>query len=97
MAKPSVRKTDKENLKHTTPPERALEAVLWRCRTLDNVAWEQRVTGWRRGHGVSVTRFQQAAELQAIRAAFPDYAALHAHVLPDVLVRLDKTSQAYFR
>src|SRR5262252_10750244 len=97
MAKPSVRKTYKEKLKPTPPQERALEAILWRCRTLYNVALEQRITWWRRGQGVSATRFQQEAELKAIREAFPEYTAIHSHVLQDVLARLDKTYQAFFR
>jgi len=36
-----VRKTYKEKLKPTPTQERALEAVLWRCRTLDTTALEQ--------------------------------------------------------
>jgi putative transposase len=35
--------------------------------------------------------------LKDIRAEFPHYAAIHSHVLQDVLARLDKTYQAYFR
>jgi len=35
--------------------------------------------------------------LQAIRAEFPEYAAIHSHVLQDVLARLDKAFQAFFR
>jgi putative transposase len=35
--------------------------------------------------------------LTAIRAEFPEYAALHAHVLQDVLARLDTTYHAFFR
>ena len=97
MPETSVRKTYQEKLKPTPAQERALEAVLWRCRTLYNVALEQRITWWRRGHGVSATRFQQEAELKAIREAFPEYAAIHSHVLQDVLARLDKTYQAFFR
>jgi putative transposase len=41
--------------------------------------------------------FDQEAELKAIRAAFPDYAAIHSHLLHDALARLDKTDQAFFR
>src|SRR5262249_54110124 len=77
--------------------ERALEEVLWRCRSLYNVALEQRKAWWQRGQGQSVTRFQQEAELKEIRAAFPDYAAIHSHVLQDVLARLDRTYQSFFR
>lgn len=93
----TVRKTYQEKLKPTPAQERELAAVLWRCRTLYNCALEQRITWWRRGQGRSATRFQQEAELNDLRAAFPDYAALHRHVLPDVLARLDKTYQAFFR
>jgi putative transposase len=93
----TVRTTFKEKLKPTPEQERALEAVLWRCRTLYHAALEQRITWWRRGQGKSVTRFQQETELKAIREAYPEYAAIHSHVLQDVLARLDKTYQAFFR
>jgi putative transposase len=92
----SVRTTYKEKLKPTPHQERALEAILWRCRTLYNVALEQRITAWQRCH-VCSTRYQQEAELKDIREAFPEYAALHSHVLQDVLARLDTTYQAFFR
>jgi putative transposase len=92
----TCRKTYKEKLRPTPAQERALEAVLWRCRTLYNVALEQRITLWRQ-RGVSVRRYQQEAELKDLRAAFPEYAALHSHVLQAVLARLDTTYQAFFR
>jgi putative transposase len=70
--------------------------ALWCCRTLYNTALEQRITAWERCH-ISVTRFQQEAELKAIRAELPEYAAIHSHVLQDVLARMDRTYQAFFR
>jgi putative transposase len=101
MNEMNVRKTYEEKLRPTPEQERQLAAVLWRCRALYNVALEQRLTWWRRGQGRSVTRFQQEAELKDLRAAFPEYAAIHSHVhshvLQDVLARLDKTYQAFFR
>ncbi len=92
----TVRKTSKEKLRPTPAQERAWEEVLGRCRTLYHVALEQRITAWQRCH-VSVSRYEQEAELKAIRAEMPAYAALHSHLLQDVLARLDKTSQAFFR
>jgi putative transposase len=92
----NVRKSYKEKLRTTLDQERQLDVVLWRCRTLYNVALEQRKTAWERCH-VSVKRFAQEAELADIRAEFPEYAAIHSHVLQDVLARLDKTYQAFFR
>src|SRR5690242_1251980 len=96
MEQQTLRKTFKEKLRPTPAQERALDEVLWRCRTLYNTALEQRITAWQRCH-TSVSRFQQEAELKDIRAEFPEYAAIHSHVLQDVLARLDKTYQAFFR
>jgi putative transposase len=92
----AVRKTYKEKIRPTRSQERALDEVLWRCRTLYNTALEQRITLYRQ-RGISVSRFRQEAELKDVRAAYPDYAAIHSHLLQDVLARLEKTYQAFFR
>jgi putative transposase len=96
MEQRTVRKTYKYKLVPTPTQERELGRVLGLCRWLYNTALEQRITAWQRVR-VSVSRFQQEAELKDIRAAFPEYAAIHSHVLQDVLARLDKTYQAFFR
>jgi putative transposase len=96
METPTGRKTYQEKLRPTPAQERELERVLRRCRTLYNTALEQRITVWKQ-RGMSVTRYQQAAELKDIRADMPEYAGIHSHVLQDVLARLDKTYQAFFR
>jgi putative transposase len=92
----AVRKTFKYKLRPTADQERELERVVMLCRRLYDVALEQRISLWKQ-RGVSVSRFEQEAELKAIRAAFPEYAAIHSHVLQDVLARLAKTYQAFFR
>jgi hypothetical protein len=89
LNEPSVRKTSQKQLRPTPTQERALDAVLWRCRTLSHTASEQRSTAWPRCH-VAVTRAPQEAARKDLRADFPDYAALHAQVLPEVLARLDQ-------
>jgi len=91
----TVRKTFKEKLRPTPEQERQLDGVLWRCRTLYNAALEQRKTAWERCH-ISVKRYAQELELADIRAEYPEYAAIHSHVLQDVLARLDKAYQAFF-
>jgi putative transposase len=96
MKQPTVRKTFKYKLVPTPTQERELGRVLGLCRWLYNTALEQRIIAYRRG-GVSVSRYQQEAELKDVRAAFPEYAAIHSHVLQDVLARLEKTYQAFFR
>jgi putative transposase len=92
----TCRKTYKEKLRLTPTQEWELERVLLLCHTLYNTALEQRIAAWQLRQ-VSVSRFQQEAELKDIRAAFPEYAAVHSHVLQDVLARLDRTFQAFFR
>lgn len=97
MEQQGIRKTYKYKLNPTPAQAQALEVVLSRCWTLYNVALEQRKTWWQRGHEVSATYYQQAMELPDLKAACPDYAEVNAQVLQDVLRRLDKTFQAFFR
>ena len=92
----TVRKAYKYKLKPTPEQARQLEQTVWRCRTLYNTALEERITAYRRC-GVTISRYQQEAELKDLRAEMPAYAAIHSHVLQDVLARLDKTYQAFFR
>jgi putative transposase len=97
MEKQSARKTFKYKLTPTPAQEQALETVLSRCRTLYNVALEQRKTWWERGQGTSTTYFQQKAELPDLKAACPEYAEINAQVLQDVILRVERTYQAFFR
>jgi putative transposase len=96
MEQQTLRKTYKYKLIPTPTQERELGRLLGLCRSLYNTALEQRITAWQRVR-VTLSRYQQEAELKEIRAAFPEYAAIHSHVLQDVLARLDKTYQAFFR
>src|SRR4029077_10473546 len=96
MEQQSVRKTYKYKLIPTPIQARELGRVLGLCRWLYNAALQQRSVAYQRRH-VSVSRYQQEAELKDIRAAMPEYAAIHSHDLQDVLARLDKTYQAFFR
>jgi putative transposase len=92
----TVRKAYKYKLIPTNAQVRQLEETLWRCRILYNTGLEQRITAYQRC-GVTLTASQQHAELKDIRAEMPEYAAIHSHVLQDVLARLDKAYQAFFR
>jgi len=96
MEQQTVRKTFKYKLVPTPTQERGLGRVLGLCHHLYNAALEQRIIAYRR-MGVSLSCYQQQAELKDIREAFPEYPAIHSHVLQDVLARLDKTYQAFFR
>jgi len=92
----SLRKAYKYKLKPTPEQERVLAETLWQCRRLYNTALEQRITAYRRC-GVSLSQDEQSAELPDLKAAFPEYANINAQVVQDVLARLDKTYQAFFR
>ncbi len=96
MEQRTVRKTYKYKLNPTPEQERQLGRVLGLCRWLYNTALEQRIIAFRSA-GVSLSRYQQEAELKDIRADMPEYAAIPSHVLQDVLTRLDRTYQAFFR
>jgi putative transposase len=96
MAETRLRKTYKYKLKPTPAQERMLDGILWASRRLYNTALEQRIFLYRQ-RGISASRYTQEAELKDLRAAFPEYVAIHSHVLQDVLARLDKTYQAFFR
>lgn len=92
----NLRKTYKFKLKPTPAQARMLDSIVWACRRLYNTALEQRITLYKQ-RGVSVSQYAQEAELKDLRAAMPEYAAVHSHVLQDVLARLNKTYQDFFR
>ena len=92
----SLRKTYKYKLKPTPEQERALAFVVRRCRELYNAGLEERQEAWRK-RGVSVTVAGQSAQLPAIKEVRPEYRDVHSQVLQDVLARLDRAFQAFFR
>jgi putative transposase len=91
----SVRKTYKYRLYPTLKQVQALDTVLWRCRTLYNVALEERKTAWARC-SVSLNYHDQAIELPDLKQACPEYTEVHSQVLQDVLRRLERTYQAFY-
>ena len=97
MEPQAVRKTYPDQLHPTPEQERQLEGVLWRCRARYTTAREQRKAWWGRGQGRSATYLQQKAELPDLKAACPAYAAINAHVLQDVIVRVERAYHACFR
>ncbi|HEY7093521.1 MAG TPA: transposase, partial [Ktedonobacterales bacterium] len=86
----------KYRLKPTPEQERALERTLMLCRHIYNAAVGERREAWRL-RGVSVTYFQQKAELPGVKEAMPEYAEVNSQVLQDVVLRVDRAFQAFFR
>src|SRR5579862_7193042 len=96
MSETTCRKAYTFKLVPTPAQARVLDETVWRCRTLYNTALEQRIVVWK-ARSLSLTCYQQQAELPDVKAAFPEYADIHSQVLQDVLTRLDRTYQAFFR
>ena len=91
-----MRKTFKYRLVPTPAQAQALETVLWRCRELYNAGLEERKAAWEKC-GVSVSFAMQSAQLPGIKEVRPEYRDINAQVLQDVLHRLEKAFQAFFR
>src|SRR5215469_5389935 len=84
--------------KRRPTPEQAaqLTGILRTCRELYNAALQERKEAWQQGR-VSVNYYQQKAQLPEIRAFREDCAAIHSQVLQDVVLRLARAFNAYFR
>ena len=95
MEQQSVRKTFKYKLNPTPEQERLLRRALTLCRHIYNAAVGERREAWRLC-GVSVTYYQQKAELPGIKESMPEYAEVHSQVLQDVVLRVDRAFQAFF-
>jgi putative transposase len=76
--------------------ELGFERVLLLCHHLYNAAIGERREAWRM-RGVSVTHYQQQAELPTFKEAMPEYTEVNAQVLQDVVLRADRAFQAYFQ
>jgi putative transposase len=96
MDEQTVRKTFKYKLAPTTQQERALAFVVRRCRELYNAGLHERRDAWHKC-GVNVTAASQSAQLPAIKEVRSEYRDIHSQVLQDVLTRLDRAFQAFFR
>ncbi len=96
METQSIRKTFKYKLKPAPEQERMFEHTLMLCRHVYNAAVEERREAWQKC-GVSVNYYQQKAELPGIKEAMPEYAGVHSQVLQDVVLRVDRAFQAFFR
>ncbi len=73
-----------------------LEWTLRRCKELYNAALQERRDAYRM-KGVSVSYGMQAAQLPTIKQLREEYQDIHSQVQQDVLKRLDKAFDAFFR
>ncbi len=92
----ATRKTFKYKLRPTSGQEWVLDRALMRCHHVYNAALGERREAWQKC-GVSVGYYEQKAELPGIKAEMPEYGEVHSQVLQDVVRRVDRAFQAFFR
>ncbi|GHO76938.1 transposase [Ktedonobacter sp. SOSP1-85] len=91
-----MRKTYKYRLAPNKTVENKLHWVLARCRELYNAGLSERKDAYRMA-GKSITYYDQQNVLPEIKAKIrEEYQDIAAHVLQDVLKRLDKAFQRFF-
>jgi putative transposase len=93
---PTIHKTFKYKLLPTPEQEQTMAFVLRRCRELYNAALQERRDAWQKCRK-RITCTHQSTELPAIKEVRPEYHDIHSQVLQDVLTRLDRAFQAFFR
>ena len=92
-----MRKTFKYRIYPTKESERKLVWTLTRCRELYNAALSERKDAYKYA-GKSISYYDQQNDLPEIKAEIrQEYQDIAAHVLQDVLRRLDRAFQNFFR
>jgi putative transposase len=92
----SVRKAFKYKLCPTPRQAQVLDRTVMLCRHVYNAALGERREAWRL-RSITVTYYQQKAELPDIKAQMPEYAEVHSQVLQDVVLRVERAFQAFFQ
>jgi putative transposase len=91
-----MKKAYKYRIYPTKKQARLLIEQLTLCAELYNAALQERRDAYKLcGKNISFT--EQSAQLPDIKVARPEYAAIYSQVLQDVLHRVDKAYQAFFR
>ncbi len=91
-----MRKTFKYRLLANKQVFEKVDNWLNLCRNLYNVALEQRILIYRQNKG-SISYYAQKRQLPELKMACPEYKIIDAQTLQEVLQRLNRTYQAFFR
>lgn len=83
-------KTFKYRLVPSRHQRQRLESTVNSCRFLYNCALEQR-------RSQRIGQFEQMRQLTDVRKAFSEYEMIHVHVLQNVIKKLNKAFEAFFR
>lgn len=92
-----MRKAFKFRLYPTKNQEKTLFWTLTRCRELYNAGLEERKEAYRMA-GKSISYYEQKRDLPEIKTELrEEYQQIHSQVLQDVLLRLNRAFDAFFR
>lgn len=83
-------KTYKYKLQPNNKQKQALSQTLGVCRELYNMGLEQR-------RGQRIGQFEQMRQLTELKQAFPEYQTVHVHVLQNVVKKLNRSFENFFR
>src|SRR5438132_10020952 len=91
-----MKKAFKYRIDTSKAVERKLEETLDICRELYNAGLSERCQAYKLA-GKSIGYIDQANQLPEIKTLRQDLKGVHSQVLQDVLKRLDKAFEAFFR
>lgn len=91
-----MRKSFKYRLYPTPKQVLVLEEQLRSCGNVYNAALEERIYAYQ-ARKKSISVYDQMAELPELKVAFPELKLVNSQVLQNVLKRLDRAYQAFFR
>jgi len=91
-----MRKTYKYRLLGNKTTFNRTDEWLLLCQRLYNIALEQRIYIYRYNRK-TISCYDQCKQLPELKETFPEYQSVNAQVLQDVILRLDKAYQAFFR
>ena len=90
-----VRKSYKFRIYPSKSQVTILENTLDLCRELYNAALQERRDAWKLNR-ISISYFDQANQLPAIKSIRTEFNDVYSQVLQDVLKRIDRTFKAFF-
>ena len=91
-----VRKTFQYKVRLSKSTEANCIDQLEKCRTLYNLALEQRIMIYNQSKK-SLSYYDQQYQLPSLRKDFPEFKQINAQCLCDVILRLDRAFQKFFR
>ncbi len=92
----AIIKAYKFSIKPSKGQAAKLENTLNLCRDLYNSSLRERKDAWTINR-ININRFDQDKQLPEIKTTNPEYKDIHSQVLQDVLKRLDKSFQGFYR